>query len=127
MNLDMEMNMEILSFGCQISVGGLNPISRHNVGLCHLQSDFPGSDIRLSLITDIKLNAHQWSEGGQRKREAVGPRTVRPNMEHLWRACNLTSFSPCLTDPVDYLFASRHKGPRFKSPGGTYVKPGFSC
>jgi hypothetical protein len=45
----------------------------------------------------------------------------------LWRACNLTSFSPCLTSPVDYLFASRHKGPRFKSPGGTYVKPGFSC
>ncbi len=36
----------------------------------------------------------------------------------LWRACNLTSFSPCLTDPVDYLFAPRHKGPRFKSPGG---------
>jgi hypothetical protein len=36
----------------------------------------------------------------------------------LWRACNLTSFSPCLTGPVDYLFASRHKGPRFKSPGG---------
>ncbi len=25
------------------------------------------------------------------------------------------------------LFASRHKGHRFKSPGGTYVKPGFSC
>jgi hypothetical protein len=25
------------------------------------------------------------------------------------------------------LFASRHKGPRFKSPGGTYVKPGYSC
>jgi hypothetical protein len=37
----------------------------------------------------------------------------------LWRACNLTSFSPCLTGPVDYLFASRHNGPRFKSPGGT--------
>jgi hypothetical protein len=36
----------------------------------------------------------------------------------LRRACNLTSFSPCLTGPVDYLFASRHKGPRFKSPGG---------
>ncbi len=36
----------------------------------------------------------------------------------LWRACNLTLFSPCLTCPVDYLFASRHKGPRFKSPGG---------
>jgi hypothetical protein len=45
----------------------------------------------------------------------------------LWRACNLTSFSPWLTGPVDYLFASHHKGPRFKSPGGTYVKPGFSC
>jgi hypothetical protein len=25
---------------------------------------------------------------------------------------------PCLTGPVDYLFASRHKGPRFKSQGG---------
>jgi hypothetical protein len=36
----------------------------------------------------------------------------------LWRACNLTSFSRCLTGPVYYLFASRHKGPRFKSPGG---------
>ncbi len=35
----------------------------------------------------------------------------------LWRACNLTSFSPCLTGPVDYLVASRHKGPGFKSPG----------
>jgi hypothetical protein len=30
--------------------------------------------------------------------------------------------------PVDYLFASRHKGPRFKSQEGTDVKqPGFSC
>jgi hypothetical protein len=39
----------------------------------------------------------------------------------VWRACNLTSFSPCLTGPVDYLFASRHKGPRFKSPGGVLM------
>ncbi len=38
----------------------------------------------------------------------------------------LTSFSPCLTGPVDYPFASRHKGPGFKTPGGTYVKLGFS-
>ncbi len=37
----------------------------------------------------------------------------------LWRACNLTSFSPCLTGPVDYPFASCHKGPGFKTPGGT--------
>jgi hypothetical protein len=29
----------------------------------------------------------------------------------LWRARNLTSFSPCLTGPVDYPFASCHKGP----------------
>ncbi len=36
----------------------------------------------------------------------------------LWRACNLASFSPCLTGPVDYLFASHHKRPRFKSSGG---------
>jgi hypothetical protein len=35
----------------------------------------------------------------------------------LWGSCNVTSFSLCLTGPVDYLFASRHKGPRFKSPG----------
>jgi hypothetical protein len=38
----------------------------------------------------------------------------------LWRACNLTSFSPCLTGPS-------HKGLGFKTPRGTYVKPGFSC
>jgi hypothetical protein len=43
----------------------------------------------------------------------------------LWRACNLTSFSPCLTSPVDYLFASRHKGPRFESPGGYLCETGI--
>jgi hypothetical protein len=43
----------------------------------------------------------------------------------LWRACNLTWFSPCLTGPVDYLFASRHKGPRFKSPGGYLCETGI--
>ncbi len=39
----------------------------------------------------------------------------------MWRACNLTWFSPFLTGPVDYLFASRHKGLRFKSPGGVLM------
>ncbi len=43
----------------------------------------------------------------------------------LWRAWNLTSFSPCLTGPVDYLFASCHKGPRFKSPGGYFCETGI--
>ncbi len=43
----------------------------------------------------------------------------------LWRACNLTSFSPCLTGPVDYLFASLHKGPRFKSKGGYSCETGI--
>jgi hypothetical protein len=43
----------------------------------------------------------------------------------LWRACNLSSFSPCLTGPVDYLFASRHKGPGFKSPGGYWCETGI--
>jgi hypothetical protein len=43
----------------------------------------------------------------------------------LWRACNLTSFSPCLTGPVDYLLASRHKGPRFKSPGKYLCETGI--
>ncbi len=42
----------------------------------------------------------------------------------LWRACNLTPFSPCLTGPVDYLFASRHMRPRFKSPGGYLCETG---
>jgi hypothetical protein len=39
----------------------------------------------------------------------------------LCRACNLISFSPCLTGPVDYLFASHYKGPRFKSSGGVLM------
>jgi hypothetical protein len=41
------------------------------------------------------------------------------------RACNLTSFSPCLTGPVDYLFDSRHKGPGFKTPGGYLCETGI--
>jgi hypothetical protein len=45
----------------------------------------------------------------------------------LWRACNLTSFSACLTGPMDYPFTSRHKGPGFKSPGGYLCETGFSC
>ncbi len=43
----------------------------------------------------------------------------------LWRACNLTAFSPSLTGPVDYLFASRHKRPRLKSPGGYLCETGI--
>ncbi len=43
----------------------------------------------------------------------------------LWRACNLTSFLTCLTDPVDYPFASHHKGPGFKSPGGYLCETGI--
>jgi hypothetical protein len=43
----------------------------------------------------------------------------------LWRACNLTSFTLCLTGPVDYLFASRHKALRFKSPGGVLCETGI--
>jgi hypothetical protein len=36
----------------------------------------------------------------------------------MWRACNLITFTPCLTGPVDYPFASCHEGPGFKTPGG---------
>ncbi len=43
----------------------------------------------------------------------------------LWRACNLTAFTPCLTGPVDYLFASRHEGPRFKSLGWVLMWTGI--
>ncbi len=46
-------------------------------------------------------------------------------MKALWRACNLTSFPPCLTGPVDYPFASRHKGPRFKSSRGYLCETGI--
>jgi hypothetical protein len=52
---------------------------------------------------------------------------IHSRMTSVCRACNLTSFSPCLTGPVDYPFASRHKGPGFKPQGDTNVKPGFSC
>jgi hypothetical protein len=43
----------------------------------------------------------------------------------LLRPCNLTSFSPCLTGPVNYLFASCHKGPGFKSPEGYLCETGI--
>jgi hypothetical protein len=39
----------------------------------------------------------------------------------LWRACNLTAFTQCLTGPVAYPFASRHEGPGFNPQGGTCV------
>jgi hypothetical protein len=38
---------------------------------------------------------------------------------------NLTSFSPCLTGPVDYPLASYHKGPRFKSPAEYLCETGI--
>jgi hypothetical protein len=46
-------------------------------------------------------------------------------VESLHSACILTSFSPCLTGPVDYLLASRHKEHRFKSPGGYLCENGL--
>jgi hypothetical protein len=47
-------------------------------------------------------------------------------MVELWRACNLTTFRPCLTTGlVDYPFASRHKGPGFKTPGGYLCETGI--
>jgi hypothetical protein len=46
-------------------------------------------------------------------------------MRDVWRACNLTWFLPCLTGPVDYLFASCHKGLRFKSPGEDLCETGI--
>ncbi len=43
----------------------------------------------------------------------------------LWRACNLSAVSPCLTGPVDYPFASCHKGSGFKSFGGYLSEAGI--
>jgi hypothetical protein len=63
-----------------------------------------------------KLN-YFWTSGRQSMANSV-----------LWRASNLTSFSPCLTGPVDNPFASCHEGPRFKTPGGYLCETGgFSC
>ncbi len=36
----------------------------------------------------------------------------------LWRACNLTAFTPCFTGPMDYLFAPHHEGPGFNPQQG---------
>ncbi len=43
----------------------------------------------------------------------------------LWRACNLTTFTPYLTGPVDYAFGSHHEGPGFKSRGGYLCETGI--
>ncbi len=43
----------------------------------------------------------------------------------LWRTGNLTLFSPCLTGPVEYLFASHHKGPGFINPWGDLCETGI--
>jgi hypothetical protein len=43
----------------------------------------------------------------------------------LWRACDLISFTLCLTGPVDYPFASRHEGSGFKSPWGYLRETGI--
>ncbi len=37
----------------------------------------------------------------------------------MWRACNLTAFTTCLTGPVDYQFASCPEGPGFNLQGVT--------
>jgi hypothetical protein len=39
--------------------------------------------------------------------------------------CNLTAFIPCLTGLVDFLFASRHEGPRFNPQGGYLCETGI--
>ncbi len=39
----------------------------------------------------------------------------------LWRACNLTAFTPCLTGPVDYPFASRYEEPGFNPQSETGI------
>jgi hypothetical protein len=43
----------------------------------------------------------------------------------MWTAYNLTAFTPCLTGPVDYPFASRHEGPGFNTQGGYLCETGI--
>jgi hypothetical protein len=66
-----------------------------------------------------------WEKKSHTKRSIGGGDANREEYSVLWRACNLTSFSPCLTGRVDYPFASRHKGPGFKSPGGYLCETGI--
>jgi hypothetical protein len=42
----------------------------------------------------------------------------------VWRACNLATFTSCLTGSVDYLFASLREGPGSK-PGGYLCETGI--
>jgi hypothetical protein len=50
---------------------------------------------------------------------------TRRENRHVWRACNLASFTPCLTGPVDYPFASCHEGPGFEFLGGYLRETGI--
>jgi hypothetical protein len=50
---------------------------------------------------------------------------MQHKIKDMWRACNLNPFSPCLTGPVEYPFASRHKGPGFKTPRGDLCETGI--
>ncbi len=71
------------------------------------------SSVPVSHLLQVLLPASQLTES------ASGGSPLESLQSHF------TSFTPCLTGPVDYLFASRHEGPGFKSPGGTSVKLGF--
>ncbi len=42
-----------------------------------------------------------------------------------WRSCGEPAISPCLTGPVDYPFASHHKGPGIKFPAGYLCETGI--
>ncbi len=64
------------------------------------------------LRADFKLHQTKKSE-----HYAVHYCTVHLKVKIYVKSCGEPAISPCFTGPVDYPFASRHKGPKFKSPG----------
>ncbi len=109
--------------------------------LCHGPADLPhknradlpeGHELRTAVIEALSLRV-SWLNNyfliwyfNNFLQAVVGPLQQVLTLYTLWRACNLTSFSPCLTGPVDYPFASRDEGPGFKSPGGYLCETGIS-
>jgi hypothetical protein len=66
----------------------------------------------------MKFHQHQQEKRPHTHEKAQGTKT---SMADVWKACNLTSFSPCLTGPVDYSFASRQQGTRVQIPRGVLM------
>jgi hypothetical protein len=84
---------------------------------------FSGRSVRVKMFGGRSIGGH--SIGGRPPLLASQLTESAAGRGALSRACNLTSFSPCLTGPEDYPLASRHKGPGFKSRRGYLCETGI--